>query len=91
MKTLGDPVNVASIDVNDQTLEFVQDDNLYKMVVGDMIVLHYQSNDANTDKCLKVKTTTKDTFDGINTHMVAKRYDGYLGLWDQDIAFSVYT
>ena len=41
-------------------------------VVGDMIVLHYQSNDANTDKCLKVRATTKDTFDGINTFLWQK-------------------
>jgi len=90
MKTIGDPANIAGIDVNEQVLEFTQDDNTYRMKVGDMIVLHYQSNDANTDKCLKVKATTRDTFDGINTYLIAKIYDGYLGYWDQDVAFSVF-
>ena len=45
-----------------------------------MRVLHYQSNDANTDKCLKVRATNKDTFDGIISTLLPRNMMGISGI-----------
>jgi hypothetical protein len=84
-------VNVAGIDVNEQTLDFTKLDNNYVMKVGDMLMLYYQSDDANAQKCLKVKATTKDTFDSINTYLIGRVYDGLFGNFDMDMGFNIFT
>jgi hypothetical protein len=88
----GSPVNVATIDVNDQELTFTMDDNKEPLKVGDMILLEYLNNSADKDKCLKVKHTEKDKIDGVNSYLVYRRSTGYVfSDRDKDASFSLFT
>ena len=88
--TFDESVNVASIDVNDQQLTFTKDDNKYKCVVGDMVVLQYYSDDALPDKCLKFKHNSKDILDSVNTYMITKTYSGYTSSPENEAGLVIY-
>jgi hypothetical protein len=65
VKQMGNFIDVSSIDVNDQTLTFVQDDNTYRLRVGDMIIIHYYDVTATSDRihvsnCLLNKNNIND-------------------------------
>lgn len=89
---IGGAQNVAGIDVNDQGLVFTQDDNKHQMKVGDAIVLQYFNTTAKSDKCLKIKHTTKDALDTVNTHMIVRNQKGYdkTTYKDIDVGFEIF-
>lgn len=91
MANIGTSVDVATIDVNDQSLTFVQDDNNYRTQVGDLIVISYYDPSSTSDKAIRVKRTAKDTFDSVNSFYAVRAELGYLGNADQDFGATIYV
>ena len=91
VKQIGNFIDVSSIDINDQSLTFTQDDNTYVLRVGDMILIHYYDITATADRCLRVGRTSKDTIDSINSFKAIRAPSQYFGNSSQDPGFTLYT
>lgn len=74
---IGGLVSVPGIDVNEQAIELIQPDMRHQVEVGDAIVIEYVSGDANVDRCLKFKHTTKDMFDSVDSYLITRNNAGW--------------
>ena len=87
VRWLGYTINVQGIDLNYQTIVFEDPDQSYPLGVNDAIVLIYYDESASAERCLRVKRTTKDTVDSVNSFMLIRNANGYFV--DTDMDFSV--
>jgi hypothetical protein len=63
-------IDPATIPLNDTTLDFLHNENNYKLEAGDMIVLAYADGGDTTNHILVAHSPGVDSFDGFNTVFV---------------------
>jgi hypothetical protein len=85
-------IDPATIPLNDTTLDFIHNENSYKLEAGDMIVLAYADGGDTTNHILVGHSPGVDSFDGFNTVFVESA-SGLSYDVDQlaDAAFKIFT
>jgi hypothetical protein len=89
--SLGDSINVATLDINEQTISFDASENTYPLKVGDMVILWYYDVTCTVDRCLRLRVSDQNYIDGMNSYLVVRSASGYFGNPNSDPPFTIYV
>ena len=89
--SLGYSINVASLDINEQTISFDASENTYPLKVGDMVIIWYWDATCTVDRCLRLRVSDQNYIDGMNSYLVVRSASGYFGNPNSDPPFTIYV
>ena len=89
--SLGYSINVASLDINEQTISFDASENTYPLQVGDMVIIWYWDATCTVDRCLRLRVSDQNYIDGMNSYLVVRSASGYFGNPNSDPPMTIYV